>query len=178
LGELATANVYARALFEAARDAGTLAATGADLSAFVEAMRGSRELTAVLYNPQISSVQKKQIVAELTAGGDRMFVNGLDLLIDKRHAGLIADVHDSFQRLLREEQQIMEVEITTAVELPEETKAKIRIRIEEATRKKIEIKETVREDIIGGLILRIGDVIVDGSLKAKLGQLRNRLVQA
>lgn len=178
MGEQATANVYARALFEAARDAGTLAATGADLSAFVEAMRGSRELTAVLYNPMINSGQKKQIVAELTAGGDHMFVNGLNLLIDKRHADLIADVHDAFQRLLKKEQQIMEVEITTAVELPEETKAKIRSRIEAATHTKIEIMETVREDIIGGLILRIGDVIVDASLKAKLGQLRAILTGA
>ena len=67
---------------------------------------------------------------------------------------------------------MVEVEVTSAVELPEETRAGIRKRIEEATGKKVEIKETVREDIIGGLVLRFGDVIVDGSLQAKLEQLR------
>ncbi len=172
------ANVYARALFAAAEDAGTLGATGADLAAFVDAMRGSRDLTAVLYNPKISSLKKKQIVAELTEGGDRIFVNGLNLLIDKRHADLIPDVQEGFARLLREANKVVEVEIVSAVELPEETRAKIRRRIEEATRKKIEMNATVSKDIVGGLILRIGDVIVDGSLKAKLAQLRARLVQA
>ncbi len=172
------ANVYARALFEAAQDAGTLEATGADLSAFVAAMRGSRELTAALYNPMISSQKKKQIVAALTEAGDRIFINGLNLLIDKRHADLIADVQEGFARLLREANRIVEVEIVSAVELPEETRARIRSRIEAATRKKIEMKATVSKDIVGGLILKVGDVIVDGSLKARLSQLRARLVQA
>jgi len=173
-----TASVYARALFEAAKDAGTLETTAADLSAFVDAMRKAKDLTAVLYNPRISSATKKKIVAELTEGGDRLFVNGLNLLIDKRHADLIFDVHDWFRKFLRKEQNVMEVEITSAVELPEETREKIRKQIEETTKKKIEVKETIREDIIGGLILQIGDVIVDGSLKAKLKQLRSRLAQA
>ncbi len=172
------ANVYARALFEAAEDAGTLEATGADLAAFVAAMRGSRDLTAVLYNPKISSGKKKQIVAELTEDGDRIFINGLNLLMDKLHADLIPDVQAGFAGLLRKANKVIEVEIVSAVDLPEGTRAKIRSRIEAATGKKIEMKATVSKDIIGGLILKVGDLIVDDSLKAKLAQLRGRLVQA
>ncbi|MCL6105882.1 MAG: ATP synthase F1 subunit delta [Actinobacteria bacterium] len=173
-----TANVYSQALFEAAEDAGSLAATSADLAAFVEAMQRSRELTAVLYNPQISSIQKKRIVKDLTAGGDRIFVNGINLLIDKRHPDLIPEVYDGFTRLLQKKNKVVEVEIVSAIELPEETKAKIRDRIAAATGKQIDMKAIVREDVVGGLILRIGDIIVDGSLKAKLQQLHNRLARA
>ena len=83
-----------------------------------------------------------------------------------------------FRRLLKKEQQVVEDEVTAAIELPKATRASIRKRIEEATGKKVEIKETIREDILGGLVLRFGDVIVDASLQAKLEQLRGRLAQA
>lgn len=178
MGEQQITNVYARALFEAARDAGTLDATGGDLSAFAGAMRESSELTAVMYNPKIDSRTKKSIVADLTTGGDRIFVNGLNVLIDKLHANLVFDIADQYKRLVKRENRIMEVEITSAVELQEETKAKIRERIEKATSQKVELVETIQEDVIGGLVLRFGDVIVDGSLKARLKQLRSRLAQA
>jgi F-type H+-transporting ATPase subunit delta len=178
LGEQQITNVYARALFEAARDAGTLDATGADLAAFTAAMRESKDLSAVLFNPRIDTGTKKKIMADITAGGDRIFINGINLLIDKRHSDLISDLGDQFQRLLRKEQKVIEVEVTSAIELPEETREKIRKRIEGATSMRVEIKETIREDIIGGLVLRFGDVIVDGSLKAKLSQLRGKLAQA
>lgn len=179
MGELQKiANVYAQALFEAAEDAGTLDATGADLANFVAAMQESKELTAVMYNPKIDSDTKKQIVSDLTEGGDKIFVNGLKLLIDKLHSNLIIDTNDRYQELVKKNNKVVEVEITSAVELDEETRERIRKQIEETTRMKAEIKETVSEDIIGGLVLRFGDVIVDGSLKAKLNQLRGRLAQA
>ena len=178
MGKEQITNVYARALFEAAKDVGTLDATGANLSMFAEAMKESPELTEAMHNPMIDSRTKKAIVRELTAGADRIFINGLDVLIDKLHADLITDLNDRFQELVKQEKGLMEVEVMTAVELEDETREKIRERIEQATHKKVEMKETVRKDIIGGLVLRFGDVIVDGSLKAKLEQLRNRLTQA
>lgn len=178
MGESQITNVYARALFEAARDAETLDATGADLASFVGAMRGSKELTAVLYNPRINSTTKKKIVAGLTDGADHIFKSGINLMIDKRHSDLIMDLDGQFQRLLNKEKQLVEVEITSAIELPDETRARIRKRIEESTGMQVEIRESVDEGIIGGLVLRFGDLIVDGSLKARLAQLRARLVQA
>ncbi|MHB1391206.1 MAG: ATP synthase F1 subunit delta [Thermoleophilia bacterium] len=178
MADTKTSNVYARALFEAARDAGTIDATAADLASFATAMHASKELTAVMYNPRIDSATKKQIVAELTGGGDPIFVNGIKLLIDKRHSELLFDLEAQFQKLLKLEEGIVEVEVTSAIELPEATRADIRKRIETATGKTVQIRETVREDILGGLVLRFGDVIVDSSLQAKLEQLRGRLSQA
>lgn len=178
MGESQITNVYARAIFEAARDAGTLEATGADLTSFVDAMQGSKDLTAVLYNPKIDSATKKKVVSDLTAGADSIFQNGVKLMIDKRHSDLIVDMQQQFGRLLKQQNKIVEVEITSAIELPEATRASIRKRIEESTGKTVEFSETVDESILGGLILRFGDLIVDGSLKAKLTQLRARLAQA
>ncbi|MHB1324690.1 MAG: ATP synthase F1 subunit delta [Thermoleophilia bacterium] len=178
MGKQQISNVYARALFEAARDAGSLETTGADLLSFSEAMHASRELTAVMFNPRIDSATKKNVVAQLTEGGDRIFVNGIKLLIDKRHSDLLFEMNAQFRRLLKKEQRVVEVEVTSAIELSEATRANIRKQIEEATGKKVEIKETIRENILGGLVLRFGDVIVDASLQAKLEQLRGRLAQA
>lgn len=178
MGESQITNVYARALFEAAREAGSLEATGADLTSFVDAMRESKDLTAVLYNPKISSATKKKVVSDLTQGADSLFQNGVKLMIDKRHSDLIVDMQQQFGRLLKQENKMVEVEITSAIELPEATRASIRKRIEDSTGKTVEIKETVDAGILGGLILRFGDQIVDGSLKAKLEQLRIRLAQA
>jgi F-type H+-transporting ATPase subunit delta len=178
LGKEQIANVYARALFDAAKDSGTLETTGTDLSRFVDAMQESKELTAVMHNPKIDSETKKRIVSELTQGADRMFINGLFLLIDKLHSDLVVGLNEQFQKLVKKENKILEVDITSAVELEDEIKARIRERIEQATHMKVEIRESVQEDIIGGLVLRFGDVIVDGSLKAKFMQLRARLAQA
>ncbi|RJQ46582.1 MAG: ATP synthase F1 subunit delta [Gaiellales bacterium] len=178
MGEQQVTNVYAQALFEAAREAGTLDSTGADLDSFASAMREAKDLTAVLYNPRVGADVKKRIVSDLAAGGDRLFVNGVKLLIDKGHATLLIDFNDRFQKLVKKEQGLIEVEVTSAFELPEEARAKIRKRIEGATSKKVEITETIDEGIIGGLVLRFGDIIVDGSLKSRLEQLRSRLVQA
>ncbi len=178
MGESQISNVYARALFEAARDSGTLDATGADLASFVNAMKESRELTAVLYNPKIDSATKKKIVLDVTAGADQIFQNGIKLMIDKRHSDLIMEMQQQFERLLKQANKVVEVQITSAIELPEETRAKIRRKIEESTGKQVEFSETVDQNILGGLVLRFGDLIVDGSLKAKLEQLRARLAQA
>lgn len=178
MGEQQVTNVYALALFEAARDAGTLDATGADLDAFATAMREAKDLTAILYNPRVDARVKKEIVSDLTAGGDRLFVSGVKLLIDKGHSPLLLDFNDQFQKLVKREQGLIEVEITSAVELPEEARARIRKRIEDATGKNVAVTETVDADIIGGLVLRFGDIIVDGSLKSRLEQLRARLAQA
>lgn len=178
MGEQQVTNVYAQALFEAARDAGTLGQTGADLAQFAAAMREAKDLTAILYNPRIDAVVKKTIVADLAAGGDQLFVNGVKLLIDKGHSPLLLDFNDRFQKLVKKEQGLIEVEVTSAIELPEEARAKIRKRIEDATSKKVEMTETIDANIIGGLVLRFGDIIVDGSLKSRLEQLRARLVQA
>ena len=178
MGEAQITSVYARALFEAARDSGTLETTSADLASFVDAMRESRELTAVLYNPKIDSETKKRIVSNLTEDGDRIFRNGINLMIDKRHPDLIMGMQAQFDRLLKREKMMVEVEITTAIELPESMRTRIRKRIEDSTGKTVEIREKVDEGIVGGLILRFGDLIVDGSLKAKLSRLRARLAQA
>lgn len=178
MAEQSVVRVYARALLEAAREAGTLDATRNDLETFVEAMRETPELAAVLLNPRVEAATKKRVVAELTAGGERIFVNFLNLLIDRRRAGILVDLQQWFEKLVERERGVLEVEVTSAIELPEETRSKIRRRIEKASGGTVNIREVVREEIIGGLILRLGDLIVDGSLRSRLGQLKGKLMEA
>ena len=172
------ARIYAQALLKAAREAGTLDATRSDLEAFTGAMKETPELAVALFNPKIDTATKKQVVGELTAGGDRIFVNFIKLLIDKRRTLILFDLAQWFGKLVEKESGVVEVEVTSAIELPEETRSTIRRRIEKATGGKVKMKETVHEGIVGGLVLRLGDVIVDGSLRSRLRQLKDRLREA
>lgn len=172
------AAIYAESLFQAARDAGTLAETGADLAAFTEAMRRSPDLKAILLNPRIDSRAKKKAVAEIAAGADRLFLNALNLLTDKRVVAIIFDLERRYQELLKRQQGIVGIEVTSAMTLDEASRQRIRRQLEAATGRKVELRETVDTGIIGGLIVRVGDTIIDSSLQGRLQALRRRMRQA
>lgn len=172
------AAVYAESLFQAARDAGTLAGTGADLAAFTRAMGNSPDLKAILLNPRIDSRAKKKAVAEIAAGADRLFLNALNLLIDKRVVAIIFDMESRYRALLKRQQGIVGIEVTSALALDEASRERIRGQLEAATGKKVELRETVDPGIIGGIIVRVGDTIIDSSLQGRLKALRKRMRRA
>lgn len=172
------AAVYAESLFAAARDAGTLKQTGVDLKAFTQAMHHSPDLEAILFNPRIDSRAKKQAVAEIAAGADRLFRNVLNLLIDKRVVTIIYRLESRYQQLLKREQGIVGIELTSAVRLDDQSRQHIRRQLETATGKKVELHEAVDPGIIGGLVVRVGDTIIDSSLQGRLKALRKRMRRA
>lgn len=169
------ARVYARSLFQAARDADSLEETGADLKAFTDAMRRSGDLTVILFNPRIDSRAKKKAVAEIAAGGDRLFLNCLNLMIDKRVVAVIFDLERHYRALLKQEQGIVEIEVTSAAPLDEDSRSRIQKSFQAATGKRVELAERVSGEIIGGLVVHVGNTIIDGSLRGRLKQLRRQM---
>lgn len=168
--------IYAEALLEAARDAKRIDAVRDDFDAFVAALAASEELSDLLRNPQIDPGAKRAVLEATLGEAEETFRNFLLLVTEKGRVGQIEEIHAEWERLLAAEARILEVELTTAVELSEADAAALVEKIEQASGRKIEASRTVDPDLIGGLVLRAGSVRVDGSVRGRLDSLRDELL--
>jgi F-type H+-transporting ATPase subunit delta len=168
--------VYAAALYEAALEEGRVEAVRTDLGAFVEALDASEELRPFLVAEEISDTQKKRVLLELTEGGDELVRNLLRLMVDKSRESELVDVYEGFIDRVEEAQGIVHVEVVTAVPLTPALEKALKEKIETSLEKTVELKATVDKEILGGLKLRIGDRIADGSVRHRLERLRELLI--
>ena len=169
--------IYAQALLEAARERGSLPRVRGEFEDFAAAVRESAELRGFLRNPQLDPRAKWEILDDLTGGADDEFRNFLHLLTEKNRLPELLAVYEEWERLLAAEERVLEVELTTAVELSDEEAAEIVGQIEEAANRKVEAMRTVDPGLIGGLILQAGSLRVDASVRGRLNDLREDLLQ-
>jgi F-type H+-transporting ATPase subunit delta len=167
---------YARALFEAARDEGRLDPVREELGDFVEAQRQVPELRGLLRNPQIDHRAKAAALEELLGGDEKLVRNFLLLLAEKNRAGEIEEIANEFDRLVAEEEGILDVELTTAVELSDQEARDVIGQIEKASGRKVEATQRVDPDLIGGLVLQAGSLRLDASVRGRLDRLRQELM--
>ncbi len=172
------ARVYAQALFEAARDAGVVKPVGRELDDFAAALAASGPLRRVLGDPQIERDTKARVVADVTRDGQPLLAAALQLMLERDRFAVVPRLCEAYEALAVDEEGVVEVEVVAAVELPAETEKRIAARVGEATGRQVELAVRVDPSILGGLVLRIGDTIVDGSVKARIRQLRRRLATA
>jgi F-type H+-transporting ATPase subunit delta len=132
----------------------------------------------VLADPQIGADAKRRVITELTHDGQTLVRNTLLLLIDRGRFPVTGDLRTAYDALAAREADRVEVEVTSAMTLTEDDRKKIAARVAEATGRTVELAERVDPAILGGLVLRVGDVIVDGSVQARIRQLRRRLATA
>lgn len=178
MSEEQVARVYAQALFDAAREAGVVEPVRRELGDFVAALAASTSLRSVLADPQIDVSAKSRVLAEVMRGGQGLLANTLQLMLERGRFGAVPELGRAYDALAIVEEGVVEVEVTSAAELSPETENKIAARVQEATGRRVELTRRVDPSIVGGLVLRIGDVIVDGSVKARIRQLRRRLATA
>lgn len=170
--------VYARALFDAAREADAVEQVGRELGDFVAALAASAPLRGVLGDPQVDAAAKARVVNELTRGAQPLVTNTLCLLLDRGRFEIVDGMREEYDALAAVEADVVNVEVTSAVELTAATQDKIAARVAEVTGRRVEVARRVDPAIVGGLVLRIGDTIVDGSVSARIRQLRRRLATA
>ena len=178
MSEEQVARVYAQALFDAAREAGVVEPARRDLSEFVAGLAASAALRDVLADPQIDTGARRRVLAEVTRGGQPLLANALQLMLERGRFAAVPELQQAYDALAIVEEGVVEVEVTSAAELASETEKKIAARVQEATGRRVELTRRVDPSILGGLVLRIGDVIVDGSVKARIRQLRRKLATA
>lgn len=170
--------MYARALFEAAQEAGRLEQVSADLGALASALEDVPELGAFLRNPQIEPTGKAEVLGQLTEGADELVRNFARLVAEKGRGGELAEMRAEFEALLASAQNRLAVELTTAHELSDEEAKSIVRTIEQASGRSVEATRSVDPSIIGGIVLQIGSHRADGSLRGRLERLRHELATA
>ena len=169
--------VYAEALFEVAREKGKLDAIREQLGQFVDVLSANRDLQVFFFSPYFSSGEKRDGLERAVSGAEPELINFLELLIDKHRMPVIFRLRARFEELWAEENKLLEVRLTSAVELDPEIVKRVGDEIERQTGHKIELESAVDEGILGGLVLRVGNMVLDASLRNKLEKLRKQVAQ-
>jgi F-type H+-transporting ATPase subunit delta len=168
--------VYAEALLEAARDKDSIARVREEFDAFAAALAESDDLRGFLRNPQVETETKQSALDELLTGGDKIFLSFVRLLAEKGRIAEVEAVHEEFGRLLAREERVLELELTTAVELSDKEAAKVVKQIEEASGRSVLATRTVDPHIIGGIVIQAGSMRADASVRGRFDQLREELI--
>ena len=172
------ARVYADALFGAAKEADKLDEIHEQLDSFTDAMNESNDMRVFFFSPYFSSAEKREAINEAVSGADDEFVNFLELLAEKHRVPAIFAIRDRFEKLWAEARRRLEVRLTSAVELDQGVVDKVGAEVERQTDREIDMTADVDPDILGGLVLRVGNKVLDASLRSKLERLRKEVASA
>jgi F-type H+-transporting ATPase subunit delta len=167
--------MYARALFQAAQEAGRVDGVAGDLAALATAMDEVPELRAFLRNPQIEPTGKAAVLDQLAADADELARNFVRLAAEKGRAGEIPEISAELEALVARAQNRLAVELTTAHELSDDEATSIVQAIEKASGRTVEATRTVDPKLIGGIVLQVGSHRADGSVRGRLERLRQEL---
>ncbi len=172
------AQVYARSLFEVAQERETIDEVRDELAQFAKALSDSRDLAVFFFSPYFSTEEKKDGLHRMIEGADPAFMNFLEALVERHRMPAIFRIRARYEEYWEEENQLLPVEVTSAIELDESIVREIGDRIGEQTGRKVELSSQVNPDILGGIVLRVGNFILDASIRNRLNQLRKQVAQA
>lgn len=173
----ASAKRYAQALFEVGKEKGLLDRFLEDLDTIGQVLTHP-DLARVLDNPKFPFANKSTLVRRFLGERNPYILNFVDLLISKNRASTIADIRADFQRLYNAHQGIEIAQVTTAVPLSADERERVVERLSKITGKRVIVESKVDQAILGGLLVRIGDRVLDGSTVTKLKALRMELAGA
>jgi F-type H+-transporting ATPase subunit delta len=172
------ARVYAEALFDVAKEKGKVDVIREELAQFADALASNRELRTFLFSPYFSSAEKAEGLKRAIADADPEFLNFLELLIEKHRMPEILRIRRQFDELWKRENKRIDVTVTSAIELDPATVAKIGEEIERQTGLEVELVSNVDEEILGGVVLQVGNMVLDASIRNRLEKLRKSVAQA
>lgn len=169
------AEVYARALFEVASEQDKLELIRDQLNQFADVVAANRDTQQFFFSPYFSGAEKKDGLSRAVSGGEPELMNFLEALIERHRMPALLRIRTRFEALWDKANRRLPVSIVTAVPLDDATAESIGRRIGEQTGEKVELSSTVDADIIGGIVLRVGNRIMDASIKSQLENLRKQV---
>lgn len=172
------AQVYARSLFEVASEQGKLDIVKQQLDEFATALHENRELAVFFFSPYFTAEEKKDGLHRAVEGADATVMNFLEALTERHRMPAIFRIRTDFEGLYDKSNKLLPVTVTSAVELDAETIESLGKRIGEQTGNEIELSSKVDPEILGGIVLRVGNFIMDASIRTRLEQLRREVAQA
>ena len=172
------AQVYARSLFEVAGERDRLDDVRDQIGQFADALSESRELQTFFFSPYFSTEEKKQGLDRALDGEDEIVHNFLAVLIENHRMPALFRIRRELDRMWQEVNKLLPVQVTSAVELDEAVTRQIGEEIGKQTGRKVELTTNVDPDVLGGIVLRVGNSILDASIRARLERLRKQVARA
>ena len=167
---------YAQAVFSLGKEQGTLDAWGDDLAMLARVV-GDDHIATYLTNPSVAADRRIEALESSLSSNVQPEARRLArMLIERDRTMLIPQIREIFDAQLRAERGIAIAEMTTAEELNEAERDLVQQKLETMTGKKVELASKIDPAIIGGIIIRIGDQVIDGSVRNKLEKMRSRLM--
>jgi F-type H+-transporting ATPase subunit delta len=172
------ARVYARSLFEVAKEQGKLDVVREQLGQFADALDSNRELAIFFFSPYFSTEEKKEGLGRVLDGVDPVVANFLSILVENHRMPAIFRIRREFESLWEQENKLLPVTITSAVPLDETTVKSIGDAIGQQTGQHVQLTTDVDPDVLGGLIVRVGNSILDASIRNRLETFRRSVARA
>jgi F-type H+-transporting ATPase subunit delta len=170
--------VYGDALFDVAKETGKLDEIHEQLGEFNDAVNSNHDLQVFLFSPYFSSAEKREGLEKSVSGADPEFVNFLELLVEKHRMPLVFRIQRQFEQRWKQENRKIDVTVTSAIELDPAVTEKVGKEIEKQTGRSVELRSDVDEGIIGGLVLQVGNMVLDASIRNRLEKLRKNIARA
>jgi F-type H+-transporting ATPase subunit delta len=167
---------HAQAVFQIALERNELEGWQSDLQIIGERLQDS-QLVGLLENPRMPFGEKQRIIQTVCAGVGPLAMNLGFLLVAKNRLGMLDDLITEYGRLMDAHQGRERAEVTTAVSLEEREKQMIKTKLGEALQKEVVVSTRVDPGIVGGMVVRIGDQLIDGSIHARLQSLKRSLIE-
>ena len=166
------ARVYAEALFDVAKEKGRLDPIAEGLGQFADALDSGRELQVFFFSPHFSSAEKVEGLGRALSGAEPELVNFLELLIEKGRMPELSRIRREFEVMWKRERRQIDVTVTSAAELDPAVVEKIGEEIERQTGQDVDLASRVDEEILGGIVLQVGNMVLDASIRSRLEKLR------
>ncbi|MGH2989316.1 MAG: ATP synthase F1 subunit delta, partial [Solirubrobacterales bacterium] len=166
------------ALFEVAKEKGKLDVIREQLAQVADALERDRELAVFFFSPYFSSAEKRDGIARAVSGAEPELTNFLELLVEKHRMPVIFRIRRRFNEMWAEENKRLEVTLTSAVELDPEIVERVGAEIERQTDRTVEMESRVDENVLGGLVLQVGNMVLDASIRNRLETLRKEVAKA
>jgi F-type H+-transporting ATPase subunit delta len=172
------ARVYAEALFEVGRDKGKLDTLQQQLGEFADVVDRNRELQVFFFSPYLSTAEKQEGIGRAITGAEPELINFLELLVDKHRMTEVFRIRRELDELWKQENRRIDVTVTSAVELDSAVVEKIGQEVERQTGEKVDLSSQVDGEILGGIVLQVGNMVLDASIRSRLEKLRKSVATA
>lgn len=169
---------YARALFDISFSTGITEQVEKELEAIDNLLQVNKDLEKLILHPGVSVQEKKKLVESVFAfEGSPLIKKFLFVLIDKRREKLLTSLLSAYKTIVREVKGIVLAEVQSTIELSDDNIGKLKASLEKLIGKEVEIATSINPKILGGLVIRYGDKLIDGSVRYRLSKLKKKLMQ-
>jgi len=168
---------YAKAIFTVGQEQGKYEEYNDVLTGLAGLFESNPEVIDALTNPLYPVDVREKVMAGMigSIGVDSVMSNFLNLLVEKKRAEILPEIAEEYKTMVDEEKNISHGSVISAIELSDDLQQRVQATLEKLTGKKVELTTSVEPSIIGGIIAKVGDLVLDGSIKTQLAGLKDSI---